>query len=84
MLEGDYRRLALNRCRQAGKSTVIAVLALVALRYLVARLDQGRLARRRPEVPPPTAEEMLGLAPSNVVKLRRPSLSDEAIWRPII
>ena len=28
VLEGDHRRLLLNCCRQAGKSTVVAVLAL--------------------------------------------------------
>ncbi|HWY85923.1 MAG TPA: terminase family protein, partial [Gemmataceae bacterium] len=29
VLEGDYQRLLLNCCRQAGKSTVVAILALV-------------------------------------------------------
>src|SRR5713226_480523 len=29
VLEGNYQRLLLNCCRQAGKSTVVAMLALV-------------------------------------------------------
>jgi hypothetical protein len=33
VLEGNHRRLALNCCRQAGKSTVVAVLALVQAMY---------------------------------------------------
>src|SRR5262245_16713650 len=33
VLEGEHRRLLLNCCRQAGKSTVVAVLGLVQAMY---------------------------------------------------